>query len=128
MFTIQEDLSCLKVLPPSHFRNLTIFPLVRPKQKETELDYLLLDEGVSSGVVRITELHGDGRVPELRLENNADKPVLLLNGEELLGAKQNRVLNLTVLAPPKCAITIPVSCVEAGRWHTARLTCLRPRM
>ena len=119
MLTIQEELSHLMVLPPSHFRNLTVFPLVRPTEKEKELDYLLLDEGVSSGVVRITELHADGRVPELRLENNADMPVLLLNGEELLGAKQNRVLNVTVLAPPKCASSIPVSCVEAGRWHMA---------
>src|SRR5690348_17111628 len=119
MFSLQEDLSSLVVFPPSHFRNLTVFPLVRPQQLETELDYLLLDEGVSSGEVHITELHADGRVPELRLENNADRPVLLLNGEELLGAKQNRVLNLTVLAPPKCAIIIPVSCAEAGRWHMA---------
>lgn len=119
MLTLQEDLSSLMVLPPSHFRNLTVFPLVRPKQKENELDYLLLDEGVSSGAVHITELHADGRVPELRLENNADKPVFLLNGEELLGAKQNRVLNLTILAPAKCAMSIPVSCAESGRWHMA---------
>lgn len=119
MLTVQEDLSCLIVLPPSHFRNLTVFPLVRPQRKEKELDYLLLDEGVSSGAVHITELHANGRVPELRLENTADKPVFLLNGEELLGAKQNRVLNVTILAPAKCAIAIPVSCAEAGRWHMA---------
>jgi len=119
MFTLQEDLASLMLLPPSHFRNLTVFPLVRPKQNEKELDYLLLDEAVSSGAVHITELHANGRVPELRLANNADKPVLLLNGEELLGAKQNRVLNLTILAPAKRTINIPVSCAEAGRWHIA---------
>ena len=38
-------------------------------------------------------------------------------GEELVGAKQNRILNLTILAPPKQSIVIPVSCVEAGRWR-----------
>jgi hypothetical protein len=44
----------------------------------------------------------------------------LLDGEELIGAKQNRALNLTILAPAKQVIVIPVSCVEAGRWHLRR--------
>jgi hypothetical protein len=58
-----------------------------------------------------------GSVPELKLTNDADQPVLLLDGEELVGAKQNRILNVTVLAGANSTIVIPVSCVEAGRWH-----------
>src|SRR5262249_50254705 len=46
----------------------------------------------------------------------ADHRVLFLEGEQLLGAKQNRILNLTVLVPARSRVTIPVSCVEAGRW------------
>ncbi len=49
----------------------------------------------------------------------ATKNALLLDGEELIGAKQDRVLNLTILAPPKRLTVIPVSCVAAGRWHMA---------
>jgi hypothetical protein len=51
--------------------------------------------------------------------NRGPEPVLIIDGEELVGAKQNRVVNLTILVAAQSALTIPVSCVEAGRW-TAR--------
>jgi hypothetical protein len=41
---------------------------------------------------------------------------LLLDGEELVGSKQNRVLNATVLVADCASVAIPVSCVEQGRW------------
>ena len=39
-----------------------------------------------------------------------------MEGEELVGAKQNRTLNLSILVPAEKEITIPVTCVESGRW------------
>src|SRR5262249_20602031 len=42
--------------------------------------------------------------------------VLLYDGEELVGAKQNRILNVTVLVAEHSTVRIPVSCVEEGRW------------
>jgi hypothetical protein len=39
-----------------------------------------------------------------------------LDGEELVGAKQNRILNLSLLVPARTSLEIPVSCVEQGRW------------
>ena len=36
-------------------------------------------------------------MPELVVTNPLDEWVLLYDGEELVGAKQNRILNLTVL-------------------------------
>ena len=116
MWTLQEEFSHIEIGQPSQFRNLTLFPLTRGSIPIRELDYLLLEDGIAQGKVRVTELRAGGSVPELRLENGADLPVLLVDGEELIGAKQNRVLNLTILVAAKHTTTIPVTCVEAGRW------------
>ena len=56
-------------------------------------------------------------MPELEAENRGDLPVLLVDGDQLVGAKQNRIINLTILVPPGKTIVIPVSCVEARRWR-----------
>ena len=119
MSTIFDELSRVELGATSQFGNLRIYPLLRPKPSFPEPDYLLLDEAMTKGLVSVTELKGGGSVPDLQLENKCHRSVLLLDGEELLGAKQNRALNLTVLAPPRRRIIIPVSCVEAGRWSTS---------
>jgi hypothetical protein len=65
---------------------------------------------------RVTEVSEAGSVPFLQVANGAARPLLLLDGEELIGAKQNRILNTTVLVDAHTEVTIPVSCVEQGRW------------
>jgi len=119
MQIIEETISRMTVGSAVSFNNLSIIPLLA-RGKAAEPDYLTLDEGLARGDVRVTETSEAGEVPELRLQNRSDQAVLLLDGEELVGAKQNRVLNLTILAPARSTIVIPVSCVEAGRWtHTS---------
>src|SRR5204862_5440348 len=59
-----------------------------------------------------------GDVGELAVRNPLDLGVLLYDGEELVGAKQNRILNLTVLLAAGSTTRIPVSCVEHGRWSS----------
>jgi hypothetical protein len=49
-------------------------------------------------------------------------PVLLIEGEMLIGQLQNRVLNVSVLVAAAARTPIPVSCVEAGRWGDRRTT------
>lgn len=74
--------------------------------------------GASSGLV-FDELD-EAAVPELSAQNPTDKMVLLVEGEHLLGGKQNRVVNVTVLVAPRTKLQIPVSCVERGRWGRSR--------
>jgi hypothetical protein len=95
---------------------LTVFPLLGADKPGPR--YLTLDEALASNLAEVTEISAEGRVPELFFENKGDDPILLVDGEQLIGAKQNRVLNLTILVRPKSRITIPVSCVEQGRWSS----------
>ncbi len=115
MANLDKELSDLTIGTPQHFAHLTLFPLLHPTPSLPF--YLTLDEALALGTIQVTEVGAGGHVPEVRLINRGDRPVLLLDGEELVGAKQNRVLNLTVLAPAHCELVIPVSCVEQGRWH-----------
>ncbi len=60
------------------------------------------------------------QVPFLAVTNHADVPILLVEGEMLVGGDQNRTMNVTVLCPPHERTVVPVSCVEAGRWGARR--------
>ena len=96
------------------YRNMAVFPLL--SEKESSSDYLLLDEGLEANLIVITEVNESGTVPELKVENRSDKNLLILDGEELVGAKQNRIVNVSILIAAHASLTIPVSCVEHGRW------------
>jgi hypothetical protein len=98
--------------------NLTMVPLVAKHAASPALDYVLLDDALASSAAEITEVSEHGSVPELRFINRGANPVLIVDGQELLGAKQNRVVNLTMLVAARSALTIPVTCVEAGRWRS----------
>jgi hypothetical protein len=95
-------------------RNLTVFPLLAPNGIVP--DYLILEQALDQNLIRITELDTEGSVPELKLKNLGKKKVLIIEGEELIGAKQNRIVNSSFLIAGKTEVVIPVSCVEQGRW------------
>ena len=118
MTTINTILGGAKLGGKIHHGSLTMIPLRSEGGSSTE--YLTLAEALEAGLARVGEVSEGGSVPELRFTNSAAMPVLIVDGEELVGAKQNRVANLTILAPAKSTIRIPVSCVEAGRWRYSR--------
>jgi ARG and Rhodanese-Phosphatase-superfamily-associated Protein domain len=113
--TVIDAVQRVEFGPLTAFRNLTLLALSTTDERES--DYLTLDEALAQGSVHIVEVSEGGHVPELKIVNDGELPVLLLDGEELLGAKQNRVVNLTILVPAQQTFVIPVSCVESGRWH-----------
>ena len=99
--------------PISH-RGIVITPLF-PRRDPTA-SYLPLEAALAQGL-RISEIDAAGSVPELTVDNPLTTDVLLYDGEELTGAKQNRILNVSVLVGAKTTLPIPVSCVEQDRWQ-----------
>lgn len=121
MTAISDLVSRLVVGQSARFGALEVFPLFQqsdPSGSSPHLStpYVLLADALENGAARVEEVSEDGSVPTLRLVNDSDTPVLAFDGEELVGAKQNRILSVSILAPPRQAIDIPVACVEQGRW------------
>jgi hypothetical protein len=116
MTPVREYIRELRIGDPVAVDNMTMAPILSRQKVNGEPDYLLLEEAVRSGAARAEELEA-ATVRRVLFENLSECPVLLLGGEELAGARQNRIVNLTILAPPRSKIVIPVSCVEAGRWR-----------
>ena len=111
----------------SDFGGLAVLPLL--SQEGRGAGYSTLDEALAKGWITITEVSEGGHVPELRVQNSGHLAVLIVDGEELVGAKQNRVINLTMLIPASKTMVIPVSCVESGRWrHVSRSFAASPRV
>jgi len=100
---------------PVLHRGVVIAPLFPRRQPVAE--YVTVEEAIPLGF-QVCEVDEAGSVPELEARNPLDANVLLYDGEELLGAKQNRILNVTVLAAAHAETRIPVSCVEEGRWSS----------
>ena len=78
--------------------------------------YVALADAMASKTLTVTEVSEGGSVPELLVSNDSDQPVLIIDGEELIGAKQNRILNTSILLKKRSRTVVPVSCTESGRW------------
>ena len=106
----------LRVGDPDVAGPLAVFPVFGPVPR---LDYESFATARMKGF-RIGELQGGASVNDLHVENPTDRNVLLFEGEEVLGAQQNRTFDVSVLVAADTSLTVPVSCVEAGRWQGAR--------
>lgn len=112
--TLDQALQSLQISEPVSHGLLHIFPLKGDTHPEQDIS--LLEGALQAGTLHIEEPHEAGSVPELRVVNEGSLRVLILEGDELIGAKQNRVVNSSVLVAGGSHLTLPVSCVERGRW------------
>src|SRR5438067_10445976 len=100
-------LTQIQIGDPAEHENIVIAP-VFPRRRPVA-DYVTLDQALPLGF-RVTEVDDAGSVPELLAHNPLEHDVLLYDGEELVGAKQNRIIGVTILAPARANMRIPVAC------------------
>lgn len=105
--------SNVELLNPQSHEHMAIIPL--KTQPNYKLDILTLKKGLELGLVEVKECE-HSTVNTLIVKNNSITPLLLIDGEEVVGGDQNRIVNSTILVAPKSESKISVSCTEQGRW------------
>ncbi len=102
-------------------KNLTVYGnlgLVQVKvETGTELMFRPAGPELKTGGLVISEATGEGVVGKLLALNNTHAHLLLTDADVLVGAKQNRVLNKSMLLAPLSKTVIDVSCIERLRWN-----------
>ncbi len=105
----------IKVNSFYRYKNLSVLQF--STEEKNSFEYISGPSAIKSGLVKVSEISMAGSVNDLIVENLLDKFLFFSDGDILIGAKQNRVINSSMLLEPNSKTTIPVSCVEAGRWH-----------
>jgi tetratricopeptide (TPR) repeat protein len=110
---IRSHFDRIRVADPIHCDELHVFGLCWEQQA---LDYWTLDQALADEAMTVSEVNEAGSVPRLLVDNRSDRPVFLMAGEQLIGAKQNRVINTSLMVGARTEFPMPVTCVEQGRW------------
>jgi len=109
------DLNSVKTDNPFFVHNLKIYPI---KGEIGHNGFSVIEEGIRSGTLLIQDIHG---VNEVAIHNLGSDPVIAIDGEELIGARQNRILNTDIYVEPQREYTVPVTCIEQHRWSGSLL-------
>ena len=67
-----------------------------------------LDELFDLNLVKVNELTDEGVVSRVEVHNESEFNLLILDGEAVKGAKQNRTAEKSVIIPPYSSEVIPV--------------------
>lgn len=98
---------------PSLVRNLIFFPLYGGDDGNGGAPVISLHSAVQDG---LAEIRDSGQVNWLDLFNSSDRKVLGIDGQEVLGGLQNRILTVSTLIGAHSTNRLPALCVEQGRW------------
>lgn len=109
MITIED----IEILNYQSHKNMAIIPIKTPPSYK--FDILTLKKGFELGLAEVKECE-HSTVNTLIVKNNSVTPLLLVDGEEIIGGDQNRIVNATILIAPNSEEKIPVNCTEHGRW------------
>jgi len=119
MQLFKEAFKSLKFGEQQEFGNLRLTPIVIDELNPPN-GFVGFDELFDKGLVEASELSASGVVGRISVENKSDSFLVLLDGEALVGAKQNRIVERSMIIAPMSSLSVPVNCVERGRWSYDR--------
>lgn len=100
----------LKIENPFFIHNVKIYPV---EGKLGDDGFTTIEEAIRAKSVVLKDIHG---VDRISVQNSGEWPIFAIDGEELLGARQNRILNVDIFIEPQKEYVVPVTCIEQHRW------------
>ena len=113
-FALLDTLNHVEVTGHQQCGSVEVFHLRWPAGDP--LTYSTLDEALEAHWIEVVESTEAGQVSRIKIINRSTQMVFLMAGEQLVGCKQNRVMNSSIMVPPRAEMALPVTCVERGRW------------
>ncbi len=117
---LRQKLRAVTIGNPLRGHGISVYPLFAADDPAG--DTILLQDALAGHLAEVSEVSESGSVAELKVSNRSDHLVLIPEGEILVGAKQDRTINITLLVEPHSERIVPVSCVEQGRWKRTSRT------
>jgi hypothetical protein len=106
-------LNSITISDPIFLRNLLVYPI--RGGGGNGFSPLTVNEVLNINKAEFHELDAPD-VNRIIFENRSDNPVLMLDGEEITGSLQNRIVAMSGLVEARSSQNIPVICAEEGRW------------
>ena len=111
---VMQMMASYELLDEQVHKNVAIIPIKTPINHK--IDLLTLKKGFELGLVNVKECE-QSTVNTIIVENKSVAPLLLVDGEEIVGGDQDRIMDATILIAPQSEKKIPVNCTEHGRWR-----------
>ena len=110
---VMRMMTSYELMDPQIHKNIAIVPIKTPLNHK--IDLMTLKKGFELDLVDVKECE-HSTVNTLIVKNKSVVPLLLIDGEEIVGGDQNRIIDATILIAPQSEKKIPVDCTEHGRW------------
>ena len=116
MLKLNDQFNSVSFLEKVQIGKLNLYPIMFDVKKLPK-NLKSLDELFDLDLVKVSELSNEGVVSRVEVYNDSEFNLLILDGEAIKGAKQNRIAEKSVIIPPFSSETLPVNCVEKNRWN-----------
>ncbi|MDH4210411.1 MAG: hypothetical protein OEV79_03065 [candidate division WOR-3 bacterium] len=111
---MKELFKDIEIADPVFLRNLLIHPISGSSGNGIEI--ASLEDILRTAKGEFGELDPPD-INRISFFNHGDAPLLMLDGEEIIGSLQNRIVADSTLVTARATSEIPVICAEEGRWE-----------